>query len=125
VGIPSRAGRSRRVRWWLRPNRCCGTRRRSRAQEVDERTLVNDEDPAFEIAARSLAERSAASGRVYAVVTLGVSERGRLLKVADAVEGVSAQAEGEGRLRRLVLTPENLVPMPRQRLPVDDLPEDD
>ena len=96
-----------------------------RAQEVDERTLVTDEDPAFEIAARSLAERSAASGRVYAVVTLGASERGQLLKVADGVEGVSAQAEGEGRLRRLVLTPENLVPMPRQRLPVDDLPEDD
>ena len=96
-----------------------------RAQELDERTLVSDEDPAFEIAARSLAERSAASGRVYAVVTLGASERGQLLKVADGVEGVSAQAEGEGRLRRLVLTPENLVPMPRQRLPVDDLPEDD
>ena len=96
-----------------------------RAQEVDERTLVTDEDPAFEVAARSLAERSASSGRVYAVVTLGAPERGRLLKVADGVEGVSAQAEGEGRLRRLVLTPENLVPMPRQRLPVDDLPEDD
>ena len=96
-----------------------------RAQDVDERTLVTDEDPAFDAAARTLAERSASSGRIYAVPTLGSSERGRLLKAADAVEGVSARAEGEGRLRRVVLTPDKVVPMPRQRLPVDDLPEDD
>jgi hypothetical protein len=38
---------------------------------------------------------------------------------------VSAHAEGEGRLRRVVLTPEKVVPMPRQRLPVDDLPDED
>ena len=71
---------------------------------MDERTLVTDEDPALDAAARVLAERSASSGRLYAVVTLGPLERGRLLKAADAVEGVSARAEGEGRLRRLVLT---------------------
>jgi predicted RNA-binding protein Jag len=97
----------------------------ARSQDVDERTMVSDEDPAFEAAARALAERSASSGRVYAVVALGSSERGRLLKAADAVEGVSARAEGEGRLRRVVLTPDKVVPMPKQRLPVDDLPEDD
>jgi predicted RNA-binding protein Jag len=97
----------------------------ARSQDADERTLVTDEDPAFDLAARFLAERSASSGRIYAVVTLGASERSRMLKVADAVEGVSARAEGEGRLRRVVLTPEKVVPMPRQRLPVDDLPEDD
>ena len=97
----------------------------ARPAEVDERTLVTEEDPALDAAARSLAERSASSGRIYAVATLGSSERGRLLKAADAVEGVSARAEGEGRLRRVVLTPDKVVPMPRQRLPVDDLPEDD
>ena len=97
----------------------------ARAQDVDERTLVSDDDPAYDAAARALAERSVSSGRIYAVVTLGSSERGRLLKAADAVEGVSARAEGEGRLRRVVLTPDKVVPMPRQRLPVDDLPEDD
>jgi len=97
----------------------------TRTAEVDERTLVAEEDPAFDAAARALAERCASSGRVYAVVTLGAAERGRLLKAADAVPGVSARAEGEGRLRRLVLTPDKVVPMPRQRLPVDDLPDDD
>ncbi len=95
-----------------------------RAAETDERTLVTDDDPAFDAAARALAERSASSGRVYAVVTLGAVERGRLLKVADAVAGVTVRAEGEGRLRRLVLTPDKVIPMPRQRLPVEDLPDD-
>ena len=97
----------------------------ARSQEVDERTLVTDGDPAFEVAARTLAERSASSGRIYGVVTLGSTERGRLLKTVDAVEGVSARAEGEGRMRRVVLTPDKVLPMPKQRLPVDDLPEDD
>jgi len=97
----------------------------ARAPEADERTLVTEEDPTFDMVARALAERSASSGRVYAVVTLGALERGRLLKAADSVAGVSARAEGEGRLRRVVLTPDRMVPMPRQRLPVDDLPDDD
>lgn len=97
----------------------------ARSSEVDERTLVTEGDPALDGAARVLAERSVSSGRLYAVVTLGPIERGRLLKAADAVEGVSARAEGEGRLRRVVLTPDKVVPMPRQRLPVDDVPEDD
>ena len=97
----------------------------ARASETDERTLVTNEDPGFDPVARELAERCARSGRVYAVVTLGPAERGRLLKAADAVPGVSARAEGEGRLRRLVLTPDKVVPMPRQRLPVDDLPDED
>jgi len=96
-----------------------------RPQDLDERTLVTDADAPFDAAARALAERSANSGRVYAVVTLGALERGRLLRCTDGVEGVSARAEGDGRLRRVVLTPDKLVPMPRQRLPVDDLPEDD
>jgi len=97
----------------------------ARSSETDERTLVTEADPVLDAAARALAERSASSGRVYALVTLGALERGRVLKAADAVPAVSARAEGEGRLRRVVLTPDKLVPMPRQRLPVDDLPEDD
>jgi predicted RNA-binding protein Jag len=96
-----------------------------RAPETDERALVGEDDPGLDAAARDLAERSARSGRIYAVVALGAGERGRLLRAADGVEGVSAHAEGEGRLRRVVLTPEKVVPMPRQRLPVDDLPDED
>ncbi len=97
----------------------------ARAPEADERSLATEDDPAFDASARALAERSASSGRVYAVVTLGAIERGRLLKAVDGVGGVSARAEGEGRLRRVVVTPDKVVPMPRQRLPVDDLPDDE
>jgi predicted RNA-binding protein Jag len=91
-----------------------------RSGEVDERAMELAEDPAFEAAARALSERSAATGRLYAVVAMPAEARGRLLRVADGVAGVTARAEGDGRLRRVVLTPEKLVPLPRQRLPVDD-----
>jgi predicted RNA-binding protein Jag len=97
----------------------------ARAAETDERSLGGEDDAALDAAARGLASRSASSGRIYAVVALGAIDRGRLLRAADGVDGVSAHAEGEGRLRRVVLTPEKVVPMPRQRLPVDDLPDDD
>jgi predicted RNA-binding protein Jag len=93
--------------------------------EADERTLPAEADPVLDAAARDLAERCASSGRVYAVVALSPAERGRLLRAADVVPGVNGHAEGEGRLRRLVLTPERVVPMPRQRLPVDDGPDGD
>lgn len=97
----------------------------ARVSETDERTLVTEDDPALDAAARALAARCASTGRVYAVVTLGPVERGRLLRAADEVPGVSGRAEGEGRLRRLVLTPDKVVPMPHRRLPVEDLPDDD
>ena len=92
----------------------------TRAGETDERSMELTEDSAFEAAARHLAERSVATGRLYAVVTMNAEVRGRLLRAADGVAGITARAEGEGRLRRVVLTPEKLVPMPRQKLPVDD-----
>jgi predicted RNA-binding protein Jag len=91
-----------------------------RGGEPDERALELPDDPVFVAAARTLAERSAATGRIYAVVALPPTERGQLLRAAAAVAGVSARAEGEGRLRRVVLTPDKVVPMPRQRLPVED-----
>src|SRR5262249_49096751 len=51
----------------------------ARSQDVDERTLVVDEDAGFDAAARGLAGKAVSSGRIYAVVTLGSMERGRLL----------------------------------------------
>lgn len=96
----------------------------SRSADVDERALDLTEDPTFDDAARMLAERSAATGRLYALVAMPAEARARVLKAADQIPGVSARAEGEGRLRRVVLTPEKLVPMPRQRLPVDDADEE-
>ena len=92
----------------------------ARQSEVDERTLESAEDPTFDAAALLLAQRSATSGRLYAVVAMPPEVRGRLLRAADGVAGLTARTEGEGRLRRVVLTPEKLVPMPRQRLPVED-----
>ena len=91
-----------------------------RTAEVDERSLESPEDATFDAASLQLAQRSAATGRLYAVVAMPAEARGRLLRAADGVAGLTARAEGEGRLRRVVLTPEKLVPMPRQRLPVDD-----
>jgi predicted RNA-binding protein Jag len=96
-----------------------------RAADVDERALELPDDPAFDAAARSLAERSASTGRLYAVVAMPTEGRSRLLRATDGVAGVTARVEGEGRLRRVVLTPEKLVPMPRQRLPVDDDADED
>jgi predicted RNA-binding protein Jag len=92
----------------------------ARSADADERTLESPEDATFDAAALRLAQRAATTGRLYAVVAMPAEVRGRLLRAADGVAGLSARAEGEGRLRRVVLTPEKLVPMPRQRLPVDD-----
>jgi predicted RNA-binding protein Jag len=90
------------------------------APQVEERTLEVSEDVSFTEAARALAQRSATTGRIYGVVTLSTEDRARLLRAVDSMTGVSARAEGDGRLRRVVLTPAQVVPMPRQRLPVDD-----
>jgi predicted RNA-binding protein Jag len=92
--------------------------------QVDERSLEVPEDPGFAAAARALALRSATTGRIYGIVTLSAEDRARLLRAIEAVSGVSARVEGEGRLRRVVLTPAQVVPMPRQRLPVDDVDGD-
>jgi predicted RNA-binding protein Jag len=91
------------------------------APQGEERSLDVPEDPAFSEAARALALRSATTGRIYGIVTLSSDDRARMLRAIDSVAGVSARAEGEGRLRRVVLTPAQVVPMPRQRLPVDDI----
>lgn len=88
---------------------------------TDERALDAPDDRAFTEAARALAQRSATTGRIYGIVTLSAEDRARMLRASDSVTGVSARAEGDGKLRRVVLTPAQVVPMPRQRLPVDDI----
>jgi predicted RNA-binding protein Jag len=93
----------------------------SPAPQGDERSLDVPEDPGFSEAARALALRSATTGRIYGLVALSSEDRARLLRAVESVAGVSARAEGEGRLRRVVLTPAQVVPMPRQRLPVEDI----
>lgn len=82
--------------------------------EPDERSLEVAEDPALAKAARALAEKCAKHGHPYAVLMLSAEDRARLLKAAEGVQGVSAKAEGEAHLRRLVLAPAKLVPMPKR-----------
>jgi predicted RNA-binding protein Jag len=76
------------------------------------------EDPELTRAARSLAEASALTGRIYGVVALSADDRSRMVGAVKDVAGVRAVVEGEGRLRRLVLTPDRPVPMPRKTHPL-------
>jgi predicted RNA-binding protein Jag len=76
------------------------------------------EDAELTLAARAMAEASAATGRFYGVVGLSSDDRTRILRAVEGVAGVRAAVEGEGRLRRLVLTPDRPMPMPRKTHPL-------
>ena len=76
------------------------------------------EDAELTVSARAMAVAAAAAGRLYAVVTLSSDDRARILRAVEGVEGVRAAVEGEGRMRRLVLTPDRPVPMPRKTHPL-------
>lgn len=91
----------------------------------DESTLEVAEDAALSAAARALAEASARTGRYYGVVGLSLEDRSRMLRAVADVAGVRASSEGEGRLRRLVLTPDRPLPMPRRVHPADDLEDEE
>ena len=81
------------------------------------------EDLALAAAARSLAEKSAALGRFYAIAAMKQEDRARVLKGASGVAGVRVGAEGEGRSRRVVYTPDKPTPMPKRAIP--DYDEDE
>jgi len=76
------------------------------------------EDPELTVAARALAKASATSGRFYGVVALSAADGVRMVRAVAGVPGVRAAVEGEGRLRRLVLTPDRPQPMPRKTHPL-------
>jgi predicted RNA-binding protein Jag len=94
--------------------------------------VVASEEPAVEVpaevpedseltrSARAMAEASARTGRFYAVVALSSEDRARIQRAVADVPGVRAVSEGEGRMRRLVFTPDRPVPMPRRAHPLDD-----
>lgn len=94
-----------------------------RAAPVEEPPADVTEDSELTRSARAMAEASAATGRFYGVVALSADDRTRILRAVEGVAGVRATVEGEGRLRRLVLTPERPLPMPRRTHPlgVDDV----
>ncbi|MCP3102974.1 hypothetical protein LZ198_29255, partial [Myxococcus sp. K15C18031901] len=92
-----------------------------RAEASDERALAVDEDAALREAARQLAEKSSQLGRFYALAAMKQDDRARVLKAAEGTAGVKVAAEGEGRNRRVVFTPEKPAPLPKRSL----LPDDD
>jgi predicted RNA-binding protein Jag len=84
----------------------------------EEVVVAVSEDPELTLAARAMAEASASTGRFYGVVALSADDRTRILRAVEGVAGVRAAVEGEGRLRRLVLTPERPMPMPKKTHPL-------
>jgi hypothetical protein len=97
----------------------------ARPPPPDEPVLEVSEDGELTLAARALAEASARTGRFYGLVALSAEDRARVLRAVADVSGVKASAEGEGRLRRLVFTPANPVPMPRRLHPLELDEEED
>lgn len=95
------------------------------SREADERSLEVEVPAAFAQEVRRMAEASAKLGRYFALLGLGVEDRARVLKAAVGTGGVAVKAEGEGRNRRVVFTPEKPVPMPRKMLPVDDFEDEE
>jgi predicted RNA-binding protein Jag len=89
-----------------------------RPAPVEEPLASVSEDPELTRASRAMAEASASAGRIYGLVALSADDRTRILRAVEGVAGVSAAVEGEGRLRRLVLTPEHPMPMPRRTHPL-------
>ena len=77
------------------------------------------------MAVRALAEKSAKLGRIYGLAGMKVEQRAQTLKAVDGVAGLSAKVEGEGRGRRVVLTPDKIAPMPKRVLPGHDDDEDE
>jgi predicted RNA-binding protein Jag len=90
----------------------------ARARVSEEPVASVSEDPELTAAARAMAEASAATGRFYGVVALSAEDGARILRAVEGVAGVRAAVEGEGRLRRLVLTPDRPTPMPRKTHPL-------
>ncbi|MCP3137113.1 hypothetical protein LXT23_07170 [Pyxidicoccus sp. QH1ED-7-1] len=89
--------------------------------DSDERSMTVEEDAALREAARKLAEKSASLGRFYALAAMKLEDRARVVRAVEGVGGVKVTAEGEGRNRRVVFTPEKPAPLPKRAL----LPDDD
>jgi predicted RNA-binding protein Jag len=81
-------------------------------------------DPAFAKLVATMAEKSARSGRLYAVMSLSSEDRARALKACQAVKGVSVKVEGEGHWRRLTFTPATIKEMPSKKQVMPDYDED-
>lgn len=93
--------------------------------QPDERSLKPAPDARITAVAKSLAEKSAKLGRVYAVMGLTGEQRALMLQAGDEVKGQKAKAEGEGHWRRLVFVPDKLTPISKKQVMPDYDDEDD
>ncbi len=97
----------------------------ARLAEGDERTLEVAEDAALAQEARTLAERASRLGRFFAVLGMSTEDRARVLRAAGGTAGVRVHAEGEGRHRRVVFSPDKPAPLPKRNLLPDWDDEDE
>lgn len=95
-----------------------------RAVEADESSLTVTADAAIAKLGKTLAERSSALGRTYAVVSMSTDDRARLLQAAKGSAGVTVRAEGEGIHRRVAFIPAKPVAMPKKSQ-MPDYPDDE
>ena len=109
AAVPSSAPRRA-----ARPARGEGRNVAQRPAAVDESKLEVAADPLLAGLGKSLAEKSARLGRVYAVAMLSTEDRARLLQAAKAVPGLSMRVEGEGHFRRLAFMPDKPTVMPKR-----------
>jgi len=99
--------------------------RRSSRNEVDERSLEVKEDPALTKVFGALAQKSAKTGRFYAVMSLSAEDRARALKAAEGIKGVTVKPEGEGIWRRLTFIPATPTPMPSKKQVMPDYDDEE
>ena len=118
---PRSPARCRHLRGPLRPAPPPAAPPPAKRGEADERTVEVAEDAVLKEAARQLAGKSGSLGRFYAIAAMKLEDRSRVMKAVEGVAGVTVTAEGEGRCRRVVFTPEKPAPLPRKLL----LPDDD
>ena len=86
--------------------------------DEDETTVQPSDDAELSAAARNIAKRASADGRFFAILGMKREDRARVLRAVEGVGGVKASAEGIGRNRRVVFTPDNPAPMPKGSLPM-------
>ncbi|MFT3840286.1 MAG: hypothetical protein QM723_25080 [Myxococcaceae bacterium] len=96
----------------------------ARSAESDESSLTPAADAALTRLGKTLAERSSALGRTYAVLSMSADDRARLLQAAKGSAGVTVRAEGEGIHRRVAFIPAKPVAMPKKSQ-MPDYPDDE
>jgi hypothetical protein len=86
--------------------------------DEDETSVQPSDDAELSAAARNIAKRASADGRFFAILGMKREDRARVLRAVEGVAGVKASAEGIGRNRRVVFTPDNPAPPPKGSLPM-------